>query len=121
MPTTKRKPEKTPVRERRRRVRFPPLPTQPMTSPKKVRFKCQRVRRVAPAAMSPLRSGRKASIDLGLEVIEMVRKPGQRLTQRDLAEICGCSPSAIYLIELKALEKLRRAVRRRELAERMAA
>lgn len=49
-------------------------------------------------------------IDLGLAVIAAVRRPGESLTLRDMAEICGCSKSAIWLIERAALNKLRRAI-----------
>jgi DNA-directed RNA polymerase specialized sigma subunit len=51
-------------------------------------------------------------IDLGLAIIAAVRRPGESLTLRDMAEICGCSKSAIWLIERAALKKLRRAIER---------
>lgn len=57
---------------------------------------------------------RRTSIDLGLEVIETVRKPGQRLTCKEIAAVCGCTGAAIYWIEKSALAKLRRAMARRE-------
>lgn len=50
-------------------------------------------------------------IDLGLAVLACVRAPGECLGQRMIAEVCGVTQSAIYLIERKALKKLRNRLR----------
>lgn len=53
----------------------------------------------------------KISIDIGLAVIELHRQPGQTLSQPDIAEICECSTSAISLIEVGAIKKIRAAIK----------
>jgi hypothetical protein len=57
-------------------------------------------------------STRHANIDLGLEIIETVRRPGQCLSQRAIAAVCRCDPSTIRYIERDALKKLRVMARR---------
>lgn len=52
---------------------------------------------------------RRSNIELGLAVIAALRPAGVVLTQRDIAEICGCSFQRIQQIEWRALEKLRAA------------
>jgi len=47
------------------------------------------------------------NIDIGLSVLCCVAKPGETLTDRDIAEVCGCARNSIYQIEKKALNKLR--------------
>ena len=46
-------------------------------------------------------------IDLGLAILETIAEPGQRFTQDEIASVCGCSTAYIYLIERRALQKLR--------------
>jgi DNA-directed RNA polymerase sigma subunit (sigma70/sigma32) len=46
-------------------------------------------------------------IDMSLAVIDIVREPGVPITSRVIAEICGCSHTAIQDIERRALQKLR--------------
>lgn len=56
----------------------------------------------------------KSSIDLGLAVNSVLMRPGDRITQEDLADICECSQAAIYLIEKRALRKLRLRLKRED-------
>lgn len=53
---------------------------------------------------------RKPSIDLGLDVIRAVQQPGQTLSTRAIAEVCGCTNTCIWMIEQRALRKVRRAL-----------
>ena len=46
-------------------------------------------------------------IDLGLDLLLAVRTRGARFTTDEIAYFCGCTRSAIFLIEHKALRKLR--------------
>lgn len=48
------------------------------------------------------------SIDAGLVILDAVRAPGQRLTQEEIAHVCGCSRGYIWLLEKTAREKLQR-------------
>ncbi|MEM9236025.1 MAG: sigma factor-like helix-turn-helix DNA-binding protein [Verrucomicrobiota bacterium] len=59
----------------------------------------------------------KPSIDLGLAVSALTLKRGETRTQEELAAFCGCSKAMIYLIEKRALKKLRHPSRLRALAE----
>ncbi len=52
-------------------------------------------------------------IDAALDVTRRHMRPGDVITQADLAEICGCSRGFIFLIEQQALRKLREAVRKK--------
>ena len=54
-----------------------------------------------------MKSNPEMDIDLGLAVLEALLPSGVSLTQGDIAEVCGCSRSMIYLIELNALKKIR--------------
>jgi hypothetical protein len=47
-------------------------------------------------------------IDLGLTLLSRVAVPGIAYTREEIAAWCGCTDSAIFLIEQKALQKLRR-------------
>jgi len=47
-------------------------------------------------------------IDLGLSVLCSVAFPGQTLTTREIAEICGCDAANIKYTQTKALKKLRK-------------
>lgn len=49
-------------------------------------------------------------VDLGLALLELVAKPRVGLSQEDLALWCGCSRGAIYLMEMRALKKLRNKI-----------
>lgn len=46
-------------------------------------------------------------IDLSLAVLDIVREPGKPLTAKIIADICGCSHTAIHDIEKKAIKKLK--------------
>lgn len=48
------------------------------------------------------------NIDIGLDVLCIVSKPGETLSDRDIAEVCECSRNYIYELEKKALRKLRK-------------
>jgi hypothetical protein len=54
----------------------------------------------------------KPEIDLALDVTRRLMKPGDSLSGRDIAEICGCSASLIQQTEREAVRKLRKAMRR---------
>ena len=45
------------------------------------------------------------SIDAGLHLLKHYRHPRGYMTQREIAYVCGCSPTRIQQIELKALQK----------------
>lgn len=53
------------------------------------------------------------NIDLALDVTRSLMRPGDRLSTRSIAEICGCSNTLIFLIEKKALRKVREKLRRK--------
>jgi DNA-directed RNA polymerase sigma subunit (sigma70/sigma32) len=50
-------------------------------------------------------------IDCALQVLATMVSPGERLSVRTIADICGCSQTAIHLIEQSALRKLRKRLR----------
>lgn len=50
---------------------------------------------------------KKATIEIGLHALVTHAKRGQTLTADDIAEVCGCTRNNIYMIEQKALAKLR--------------
>lgn len=50
-------------------------------------------------------------IDLGLALLSVIALPGIQYTQDEIAAWCGCTNSAIYQIEQKALKKLRNRLR----------
>lgn len=64
---------------------------------------------------------KSARIDLGLELLQYLARPGLRYSYEEIAAFCGCSQAAIYLEEKKALRKLRRTIARRGLTEELAA
>jgi hypothetical protein len=49
-------------------------------------------------------------IDLGLEILRVVKRPGQRLSIYDIAAFCDCAPQLIQQIEARALAKVRTAM-----------
>jgi len=56
-------------------------------------------------------SGRRnARVDLGLALLSVLRRPGERLTLDDVAAWCECEPSTIHRIEKEALRKIRSAL-----------
>lgn len=57
--------------------------------------------------------------DIGLSVLLAVRMPGETLTQREIADICGCSRTTIFNIEKSALKKIRQYFKRRGITEDM--
>lgn len=48
-----------------------------------------------------------ARIDLGLALLSVYAVPGVEYTRDEIATWCGCSDSFIYLIEQRALKKIR--------------
>lgn len=50
-------------------------------------------------------------IDLGLELLARVTRPGHGHSLQDIAAWCGCTRDAILLTEQKALKKLRNRLR----------
>lgn len=50
--------------------------------------------------------------DLGLAVFDTIREPGRRYSYREIATATGCSRSLVFLIEKRALAKLKRAFER---------
>lgn len=57
----------------------------------------------------PMRTHEKSGgINLGLAICGALLKPGQCLTQEDIAAFAGCSPQRIGEIERQALRKLHR-------------
>lgn len=52
---------------------------------------------------------RRARFDLGLAIASLHAEPGRPMSQNMLAEFCGCTSAYIFLIEKRALRKLRRA------------
>ena len=57
-----------------------------------------------------------ARIDLGLALLSAVAEPGVSYTYDEIAAWCGCTNSAIYLIEQRALKKIRNALTFRDRA-----
>jgi transcriptional regulator len=51
-----------------------------------------------------------SQIDLGLAVLAALRPAHVTLTQEDIAEVCGCTKGAIWFLEKRAMQKLRRRV-----------
>lgn len=56
---------------------------------------------------------RKASIDIGLDVLRAKLSPGEAVSQRDIAYVCGCSPQLIQQIEKAALLKVRQRLKQK--------
>lgn len=52
---------------------------------------------------------RNADIDLGLAILSAVTQPGERRSLREIAAYCGCSRNYVWLLEQRALRKLRNA------------
>jgi hypothetical protein len=74
-----------------------------------------------PDALHSLRGGqikvRKEYFLLQLAILEVIRPKGVHLTQRLIADVCGCSNTLIYLITTQALDKMQREAQRRQLME----
>ncbi len=47
-------------------------------------------------------------IDLGLAICGALTKPGERRTLAEIARFCGCRTGTIWMIENRALHKLRK-------------
>ena len=59
-------------------------------------------------------------INLGLDILNTLRRPGQPLSCEDIAAYCGCIPEAIRRTEQTAMRKVRlrlKAVLRGEVAD----
>lgn len=52
----------------------------------------------------------KRSIDIGLEILCRLARPGETLSQQQIADVCDCSRSMIKEIENKALKKVKRNI-----------
>lgn len=59
-------------------------------------------------------------LDLAIAVLDAITPPGHIWEQSEIADICGVTRTAIYLIEKKALAKLRSNDRLKSFAEEMA-
>jgi len=46
-------------------------------------------------------------IDIGISVLCALMRPDESLSDRDIADVCGCSRNYIYEIEKRALKKIR--------------
>ena len=46
-------------------------------------------------------------VDLGLALLCMIIKPGKQLSRYDIAAWCGCTDAGIYMLERRAMKKLR--------------
>jgi hypothetical protein len=67
-------------------------------------------RQVLPAELVGLEDG---SIDAGLYLLNIATPRGRTWTQEEIAEVCGCSRALIWLIEKRAMAKLRRLFERK--------
>ena len=45
-------------------------------------------------------------IDVGLNLLCMHRQPNEAFSQKDIAEVCGVSQAAIYVLEKKSWKSL---------------
>ncbi len=52
----------------------------------------------------------KENIDLGLAICGATTPPGVRRTLDEIAAFCGCRRSTIWMIEKRALQKLKKAI-----------
>lgn len=61
--------------------------------------------------MKPLSDREKSlerpNIDLGLAVLSIVNREGQRMTLEEIADVCECSIERVRQIEARALAKMR--------------
>ncbi|AYA63854.1 sigma factor-like helix-turn-helix DNA-binding protein [Alteromonas sp. RKMC-009] len=60
---------------------------------------------------------RNNEIDIALEVLCRLAKPGQCLNTREIAEVCGCSQVTISQIMREALKKARIRAERLQLRD----
>lgn len=68
----------------------------------------RRRRRISIDRSVPRCGGAKSRrVDLGLALLSVLVKPGRPLTQEDIALWCGCSRGGIYMLEQRAMKKLR--------------
>ena len=65
-----------------------------------------------PTALAEPELAKSARINLGIDLLHTLREPGKRCTVEEVAAWCDCSVQAVQDIEKKALEKLRRALRK---------
>ena len=56
-------------------------------------------------------------VDIALHALCIHAAPGQTMTYREMADVCGCSPQLLDNIAQRALSKLRRMPRAREIYE----
>lgn len=56
-----------------------------------------------------------SELDLRFAVFETIREPGRRYTLLSIAEAVGCSKAYVLLLEQRAIAKMKRAARRKEL------
>lgn len=60
---------------------------------------------------------RTNDIDVGLDILCLLSKPGQILSHRDIAEVCGCTGNYIDELEKRALNKMRQKMNRDDYLE----
>jgi hypothetical protein len=51
-------------------------------------------------------------LDTNINILHAMMRPGERLSSHTIAEAVGCSNTLIYLIEKKALKKVRERIRK---------
>jgi hypothetical protein len=61
---------------------------------------------------APESEPRDGTMEAGLYVLAQVARPNQVFTHREIAKACGCSWQNIWLIEKRALRKVRERLRR---------
>jgi hypothetical protein len=54
------------------------------------------------------RAAKAKTVDLGLDLLSIARIPGVPLLHQDIAAWCGCSASNIWLIQERAIHKLKK-------------
>lgn len=62
--------------------------------------------------MNDLNEPVDGSVEAGLICLCAWARPGQTVSHRDIAKVCGVSRGLIFLIEKKALRKVREKLRR---------
>ena len=71
----------------------------------------QRRRETIDEAVQRTGPEKSARIDLGVAILHALALPGVCYTQDEIAAFAGCAPGNIYLIEQRALKKLRNRLR----------
>ena len=53
-------------------------------------------------------------IDIGLAILSAILPPGESVSIREIAAFCDCTPTCIWLIERRALQKLKKRLHVRQ-------